>query len=436
MSGVLLIDDSPVMCAAIGGSLEEAGFGVTTAQSGFEALERLESTAPDVVICDLQMPGMNGIELVRQLRLRAPWVPALILTEQTDIGSCVAAMREGAIGYILKGAPDEVLVHEVEGAIEHRRLRLKNRELEEANQAYQRSLEAMVEEKTAEVLKLQHDKAQAEKTAALGSLVAGVAHEVNNPLAVVNANLGWVKTFSEDLKQMEASLAALFQQDAQASLQQARALVSADFIEDLHTVPEVVFEAQESVERIVRVVRSLQRMVLNAGPSEERSSFVESLDDALLLSRPWLGEHRHVLRRVAQDVGDVPLSREDLTTVLTQLINNAAQASPAQGGRIELSASRGSEGSFALQVTDNGAGIPEDHLQRIFEPFFTTKEPGQGRGLGLSLVQQIVQGIGGTLRIESTLGEGTTVHVNLPPADEVAAKAAAKISVALSRLRS
>jgi two-component system NtrC family sensor kinase len=407
MVRLLLVDDSATARAIVGDALEMAGFTVLGAGSGAEALELFSRERPDVVVCDLVMPGMDGIALVRVLRAMDPLASIIILTEQGDVDACVRALREGAEGFLGKGMPLEVLEREVYRALERRRLLEHNLLLQEMNQAYQRQLEEMVREKTAEVLRLEQLKSHAEKVGALGTVVAGVAHEVNNPLAVVKSNLRWVSELSEALCAREGLLTA--------------ERLGPELCADLRELPDVLRESSASVDRIANIVSTLRR-IAHPATANARGRVTEGLQDAELHCRPLLAEGVELVRELDARLPEVPLSREDLATILSNLIGNAAQAIRNGRGRIAVAA-RQESGRVRLEVSDTGCGISPENLARVCDPFFTTKPPGRGIGLGLSLVRQLVTAAAGSLSVESTPGQGTTFRLLLPAASPLPAEA-------------
>jgi DNA-binding NtrC family response regulator len=134
---ILIIDDSGTVLGMLQALLKQVGWEVEAARDGKTGLEALATFDPDVVVCDLRMPGMDGIEVVRQIRNRTALIPVIIFTEQSEIPRAVEAMREGAHGYIVKGAPMEVLVKEIEAAYAQR-MRIERQLLLEHDRSTQR----------------------------------------------------------------------------------------------------------------------------------------------------------------------------------------------------------------------------------------------------------------------------------------------------------
>jgi signal transduction histidine kinase len=167
------------------------------------------------------------------------------------------------------------------------------------------------------------------------------------------------------------------------------------------------------VERIVRIVKNIRRDVHPSGPGL-KTELKRVLQQVEVLCRAELQGRADL--EVTTNCADarVPLAEDDLVTVLSNLVVNAAHAVEAGKGRIALSATRGDDEVLVLEVADNGEGIPKENLSRVCDPFFTTKAPGKGTGLGLSLASQIVQAARGDLKIDSEVGQGTRVTLRIP----------------------
>jgi signal transduction histidine kinase/ActR/RegA family two-component response regulator len=253
--------------------------------------------------------------------------------------------------------------------------------------ALRSELERQVADRTAELGRAQDALHRSEKLAALGQFAAGVAHEVNNPSAVVSANLQYLS-------------------DAEG--------------EGLsHTGRDAIRESLESVRRISTIVRQL----LDAGrlaalPEQTVGVAVRPLgDNALRVARARLGK-RVALSNLLPENLHVSGQESVLVQVLVNLVVNAVQAIPDHrtDGRVVLRAET-EDTRVRLVVEDNGAGIEPEVLRRVFEPFFTTKPFGSGTGLGLAVSRGLVVSLGGDLRLESQLGVGTRAVVELDHAE-------------------
>ena len=259
--------------------------------------------------------------------------------------------------------------------------------------------------------KLQRQLIFADRMASVGTLAAGVAHEINNPLAFVKTNLNL----------------------AQEELGTHGALSSAEQIEELN---EMLSDALAGAERIQKIIKGLKAF---SRAEEERRAIVEVIPLLDLSVNMTFNEIRHRARLV-KDYGEIPRVEADearLSQVFINLLINAAQSLPegdTAAHEIRLVTSTDAQGRAVIQVSDTGAGIPADVLERIFDPFFTTKAVGVGTGLGLSICHTIVTGMGGEIVVDSKVGCGTTFRVVLPPAATVQEEAAASPSPAKENL--
>ncbi len=237
---------------------------------------------------------------------------------------------------------------------------------------------------------------QAQKLESVGFLAAGVAHEVNNPLAFVRSNLAHIRAACDSLEELAKS---------------ERAELPADLVE----LPEVVVETLEGVERIAGIVDQMRRLSRDA--TEEEGPV--DLNDVVREAMRFADLHRGsadvaVEAELAEGIPAVAGNRDALVQVLLNLLLNARQAlGDAPGGSIRVGTGAGEEGVFA-RVADDGPGIPPQIRERIFDPFFTTKAPDEGTGLGLAIAWDIVREHRGTIEVASPLEGGTAFRVVLP----------------------
>ncbi|MGA8891509.1 MAG: ATP-binding protein [Anaeromyxobacteraceae bacterium] len=253
-----------------------------------------------------------------------------------------------------------------------------------------------------ERLELQSRLAVTSRLAALGTLVAGVAHEINNPLAAELADQG---VALEIVREIARRLRGPDPVDREA---EARGLDAA---------AEALLEAQEGGERIARVVKNLSAFG-RSDPERSRVRLMDVVADAMRWLPATVGK---VARLQVEDGGapDVMASAGQLGQVLVNLVTNAAHAiPPGRRGLIVIRTSLTSAGRARLEVKDDGVGIVPEHLDRVFEPFFTTHRAGAGKGmgLGLSIAHAIVTAHDGSLTVQSTPARGTTFRLELPPA--------------------
>jgi signal transduction histidine kinase len=227
---------------------------------------------------------------------------------------------------------------------------------------------------------------------AVGTLAAGVAHEINNPLTFVVANVDM-------------------------SLEELRAIGEGPSSSRMNTMEEMLVDAREGVARVAKIVRGLKTF---SRLESERPSIIDLLPVIDLAVKMTFNEIRYRARLV-KDYGPLPLVEADdarLGQVFINLLVNAAHAFPDENtdaNEIRIVTSTDSGGRAVVEVRDSGSGIPAAVLGRIFEPFFTTDAIGVGAGLGLAISYNIVTEMGGQIAVQSKLGQGTSFQVVLPP---------------------
>jgi PAS domain S-box-containing protein len=235
----------------------------------------------------------------------------------------------------------------------------------------------------------------AQRLASIGTLAAGIAHELNNPLTFVLSN---VEVVSDAVRRLR--------EDPGES-------------DDWDEVLQALDDALEGAERMRMILRDLRTLARPDDRAGGASDVRKLLEDAAALASSEIRSRA----RLVWDIADVPPvcgTEGRLGQVFVNLLVNAAQALPEgepANHVIRLSAARRPDGAVTISVQDSGAGIAPEHLGRVFDPFFTTKPFGLGTGLGLWVCQNIVTALGGSLTVESELGRGTTFHVVLPAAE-------------------
>lgn len=264
---------------------------------------------------------------------------------------------------------------------------------------------------------------QLDRMIAIGTLAAGVGHEINNPLAYIMANLGYV---SDELLRMQKSLANLSLNDPTVS-QIAAALAD---------VAGVLGEAEDGARRIRDIARDLKAYARSDDADEDLVDVREAADSALRMAAAEIRPRASVTRDFAQ-VPPIRAGRSRVGQVLLNLILNSAHAigdgKPDANEilvRIRPEADR-----VSIEIRDTGCGIPPENFERIFTPFFTTKPTGKGTGLGLSISRRIARALGGDIHVQSAVGRGTTMKVVLPAASHPSMPAPAKASIPARRAR-
>ena len=244
---------------------------------------------------------------------------------------------------------------------------------------------ARVQEQT---LVLNEQLLQSQKLAAIGELSAGIAHEINNPLAIINQEAEW--------------LGRLLKKDTLREVPEWHELS-----ESLKQISQQVYRCKEIIQNLLNFARKRQPVIQGV----EVNRLIE---DMAVLVEKEAKQHRITLIRDYQP--ELPLIYSDppqLRQVILNLLNNASQA-VQQDGSITITTRRSAANSLAISISDTGCGIPTENLKKIFDPFFTTKPEGKGTGLGLSICHGIITKLGGQIKVTSQVGQGATFTITLP----------------------
>ncbi len=373
--------------------LKRGGFDVTSERVDTpETMAAALAKQPwDVVISDYSMPRFSAPAALALVKERKLDVPFIIVSGTVGEETAVDAIRAGAHDFMSKGKFARLIP-----AIE--------RELRDAALRAERAM-------------MQEQLLISDRMASVGTLAAGVAHEINNPLAALIANLNFA---AEDIARVGQDVRSTASggadgEDATAGWLAAR----------LRDIEEPLRDARESADRIRLIVRDLK---LFSRVEEERLGPVDVrrvIESSLRMA--W-NEIRHRARLV-KDYGDVPpvqASEARLGQVVLNLLVNAAQAIPegrADKNEIRVVTNQDGQGRVAIEIRDTGSGIPAPVISRIFDPFFTTKPVGVGTGLGLAICHRIVTALGGRILVESQAGMGSAFRIVLPIATSGSASA-------------
>lgn len=403
---VVIVDDESEICMSLQGIIEISGYEAYTFDNACDALSFLIEQEVDLVLTDIRMPWMDGMELLDKILALNADTPVILMTAFGDIDLSVTAIKKGAFDFILKPFDTAYLLKTVEKGITYRRLRM-------AERTYREDLEHALEERTRELQKAHALLLQNEKMALIGQIAAGIAHEINNPVGFISSNLESLRKFSERLlvflSVQAESISKFCPAEELARIEELRTKAHINRIAD--EIPAIVKDSQEGVDRINEIIRNLKGFARVDDNEFVSTSINETINKALNIVR---NELKYVATMVT-DFGYIPPIKclpNQLAQVIMNLLVNASQAIEGHG---EIRIRTWQEGdSIYASVSDTGCGIPEDVKGRIFEPFFTTKEVGKGTGLGLPICYDIINKHSGEITVDSIVGKGTTFTIRLP----------------------
>jgi signal transduction histidine kinase len=369
MVHVLVVDDERDFADLLSERLRARGMEVHTAYGGEQALEIARELHPEVVILDITMPGMSGLETLGALKSDRSGPEVILLTADSTLNTAVAGMKSGARDYLTKPADIDTLVSAI-------------------GDAEGRHMEALSRQRMAETAKL----------AALGELATGVAHEINNPLQVMISEAGWIEEILHEPDLTEANRS------------------------EMRTSLELIRHQARRCKAITAKLLTL-RCALDAKGARTKLP---------ILAGRLLDERRERIEALGVEVGQewapalgaMEIPESEWGQVLANVIDNALDAMENMNAADALDASapvltlRGACGDAWMEVVvrDTGCGIEEHLLTRIFEPFFSTKEVGKGIGLGLAICHGIIEAMGGSITVRSSPGRGTTFTIRVPMA--------------------
>jgi len=404
---ILLVDDEAPIRNLFAQYLNQR-YSCETAANAHEALDWLNREAFALVISDVQMPGIGGIELLRKITARYRDTAVIIVSGVDRTQRVIDAIREGALDYLLKPCDLDVLELRVERALERRTL-LRNA------RRYKEDLETsnveLAQRKT-ELERLQAQLVHNEKMASLGQLAAGIAHELNNPAGFIFSNMMLLPDYITGLERVLSAYAELsLPADAAAHINEIKHDVNYDNI--LADLSSIASDSYSGAERIRDVVRNLRLFSRLDEAEFKQVDLHEGIDSTVRLLSKYYTSRFITLKRDYGDLPPVNCYAGQLNQVWMNLLINAAQSIGDVEGEVRIE-TRCEGDVVKASISDTGKGIAPEHLKRIFDPFFTTKPVGEGTGLGLSITHGIVERHCGTVEVESIPGQGATFTVVIP----------------------
>lgn len=420
---ILLVDDSRTISMLFSARLQSFGHEVVLAANGAIAVEKFRESAPDLVLMDIEMPVMDGFSATCRIRQfeasqKWAWTPIIFLTSTSTPENFVTSVEAGGDDLIPKEIPEEVLCAKLKAMARVAALRhdlfVANQQMENDIQARKEAKEELsrryheLTELHQQLANMQAQIVQTEKLASLGQMAAGVAHEINTPLGFVLSNLGTLSKYFDNLKN---ALLCYASNQSVADQESMRTRFDLDFIDE--DIPALLSESREGIHRISQIVQNLKEFSQLDSNQEWRSlDLPAALDTAVKLLAGQFGKGMEILKEY-RDIPPVKCVPAQINQVLVNLLTNAYQALPEQGGKIVLR-TRSASGGVWIEIADNGCGIREDIKSRIFDPFFTTHPVGKGAGLGLSLSYGIMKNHRGRIELESSEGTGSCFRLFFP----------------------
>ncbi|MBF0595021.1 MAG: response regulator [Candidatus Omnitrophica bacterium] len=405
---ILIIDDEESVLLPLKRFLQKEDYEVFTAPSGKEGLSIIENSKIDILITDIHLGDMSGIEVLQNAKKFYKDIEGIVVTGQKDEALAIESLRAGAGDYLTKPVNLDELLLSIQRAVQtinlNRDKLYRGREIKITSEIIAKmnqELERRIDDRTKELSQTQAQLFQTSKLATLGEMSAGMAHEINQPLggiALVCANI-------------------------------KKAMERGKFTEQM--LVKDIADIEKSIQRITRVINHIRTFARQDTMKFLDVDIVSTINSALTLLEEQL--RLHEIEIVLDFQKDLPVILGEpfqLEQVWINFMSNARDSMDEKGakikdGRIPF------EGPYYKKLTitvthdvenkciraafaDNGMGVSEENKKKIFEPFFTTKEVGKGSGLGLSITYGIVESHHGKLGVEGKEGEGATMYVLLP----------------------
>jgi signal transduction histidine kinase len=376
---ILIVDDDVDSVELLTKRLGAEGYHTSEAYDGEQALRQVEEYHPDVVILDIRMPKIDGYEVCRRLKAAEDTrhIPIIMLTVKRKVPDKMKGLDVGADDYIPKPFDYRELSRRVD---------------------YWSTVKREVDERVNQIRRLEQELIKSERLAAIGQTVASLGHYMKNIIFGLKGGFYLVNTSSQD-----------------------------DEADSLKTGWDML---EKNMGRISDLVLDLLEYSRDREPEYESYSPNKIVNEVCELMEPKAKEHDVVIvKELDPSLGEVPLDPRDLHRCLLNLVSNAVDAclfDSSEGKRwaVQVKTILEHDGTLRFDVSDNGCGMDEEVKKQLFTTFFSTKE-GRGTGLGLLIVQKIVQDHEGTIAVESELGKGSTFTVRLPHRDAAPQEAGA-----------
>lgn len=390
-SVVLTIDDDQAVRESLANFLEDFGYEVLQAGDGQQGLEVFAANRPDLILVDLRMPCMDGLQVLARVQELSPQTPIMVISGAGDIRDVVEALRRGAWDYLVKPIQDmNILLHSVETCLERARLQRQNLE-------YQQSLEESLEK----LHRTQKEMIQSAKMAALGDLVAGVAHEVNTPIGVSVTAASFLSERTRQLRDLYGK----------------GEMKRSDLEKYLALAEESSGSVLSNLERAAELVQSFKKVAADQSSEEKRVFDMKNYLEQILLSlRPQFKRTPHQVRMDCPDGLILDSYPGAIMQIITNLIMNSLIHGFADGrpGEISIKVEPAGE-NVMLTYRDTGVGMDREQKERIYDPFYTTTRGSGGTGLGMNIVYNLVtQTLRGSIMLETSPGQGAVFMLTLP----------------------
>lgn len=428
---ILIVDDNPTNLKVLSQAIASSGWEILIATDGKSAIEQAEYAHPDLILLDVIMPDIDGFQTCAELKQNpiTKNIPVIFLSALNDKFDKVQGLLIGGVDYITKPFQVEEVLARIQV---HLKLNFLTKQLEAKNQELDRRVEERTQELTQALTELKNSQVQLiqkEKLSTLGQLVAGLAHEINNPLGFVTGNFEFITTYINALINHIYLYRQNYPHPDIAITKNAKLIELEQITED---IPKIISSINLGLNRITKISESLRNFSRTDTSKKIDFDIHECIDSTLIILSHRL--KRSKIRpeiKVIKDYGILPIIAgypEQINQVFMNLLTNAIDAfdesvqnlgdNNKMTNNMQITITTNydqNQGLVSIRIKDNGIGIPQEIQERIFEQFFTTKPMGKGTGLGLSISQHIIEEKHhGKLKCFSILGESTEFIIEIP----------------------
>jgi len=375
---ILVIDDDDNILKIIQLNLEKLGYRVLLSEDGDDGFEKIQTVKPDLVITDFMIPGMSGIEILKKTKEKYPEIIVIFMTAYGSQTIAVDAMKKGADDYVIKPFIPEELLLIIEKHIENKRVRKENDNLKEKLEERERKIK-MIQSRNLKQNGIFYENKdnKIRLSSEYVKIAEIVAQEFINPLSIFSGYLQFLIKLEDKDKNI------------------------------LIKMNKTLNKVKKSIRDLVFFSNSEKNIIF------EWININRIIDEVLReVEEKFLEKDIHLIKNFQKDIPNVRADSNQIYYALYNLILNAIYFTE-MNGEISILTKYDSSKMY-IEITDNGIGIAKENLNKIFTPFFTTKLPGKGLGLGLSIVNNVIQNHNGIVKIKSKINRGSSFIIILP----------------------
>lgn len=406
---ILIVDDTPDNLRVLSKTLADVGYDVRTAINAQLALVGIQAEQPDLILLDINMPEINGYDLCIKLKQQTETadIPIIFISALDDGLDKKRAFTVGGADYITKPFQIEEVMVRVQHQLTIQRSR---QQLANKNTYLTQTLE--------QLQNTQVQLVQTEKLSALGKMVGGIAHEINNPIGFIQGNLDHAHDYFHSLVKLIYGY-QYYCSDTPAELQILQQEVDLDYL--IEDFDKLITSMNTGTLRIQKIVEALRRFSRSDEVGKKQVNIHDCIDSTLtILNTQFFGKSLIDIQKKYGSLPPVHCFPNYFNQALFNILENALEAlqicQKEEQRYLLIKTQVLPEGDWIrIEIQDNALGIPDEVLTQIFNPFFTTKTVGEGPGLGLTTSYKIiVEQHGGRLSCQSVLGEGSNFMIELP----------------------